>query len=722
MATNITEIRGTGQGSTADNRAARVTNLETQIGQMQPEQARQVLSTLQGKIGNRWGYLRLDGSGSGQEVGFTTRWNTNPFRSARGEATGAALKALFEKAGYDTTALSAYLEQRGNAGIKLDQVRRFLPANQVQVQGQRPLDAQNQSINRHALVNTLRNGCASIIGDRGTINWSLSEIQNASTSIQYQPESNRHKYYYGQDQNLKFADQVFYLVEESFPSDWSSAHFGIFNNLEKLVNSARNDPDFQGVVKRFDDFKATHSNAFHAQQLKANIHDAADRLAESEPAGIEASENFLRLLNQSVGDDLKHFLRPSPLALYADEAMQAIDAVLARPSSPEIQETAQNLKNKLLQEFAQPVLEKSKIRVVDALPEIRLAQVEWMRGALETLRQEPEDIHGISIPFSNFSEGVNLFLHTATELEKKQPLSQEFQASVGNIREKHEGDNHVKQAISFIRDSVAYDKTFKVYVFPLNNNRILTCSALEFEAWVTGKNPEKNELNVWDWKNGKVNNPSDGAETARLEGLAKVPLFAKGLATLDTAIARSVVDQVILQGSDDDATRNLFLYGLSGRKQQLSSSQQKKEIEPVFTRIWGNDVNVLDTSQWDNLRLDENHFAQMKNLMPPELGQDDEAYSQFLFNLSAVFTKLGSASVWGSEYYSVDELRLYGYLLQKQARQVNPNLLAESDWNKLAVGYKDSSKCAQILSGDQLRQAKTLDQRAYQLIVPMALQ
>jgi hypothetical protein len=210
-------------------------------------------------------------------------------------------------------------------------------------------------------------------------------------------------------------------------------------------------------------------------------------------------------------------------------------------------------------------------------------------------------------------------------------------------------------------------------------------------------------------------------DTWRLEGLAKVPLFAKSLATLDTATTRSVVDQVILQGSDDDATRDLFRQGLSRRKKPLSVQEQLKHIEPIFARIWGEGVVSSITDQWDGLNLDA-HFTQLKEKMPSELGTDDVAYSKFLFNLSAVFTNLGSASVWGSESSSVDDLRLYGYLLQKQARKVNPNLLTGSDWNQLAVDYKTSSKCAQILSREQLGQAKILDQRAYQLIVPMALQ
>lgn len=717
MATNLTGITGTGQGSTANNRAARVTNLETQIGQMQPDQARQILSTLEGKIGNRWGYLRLDGSGSGQEVGFTTRWNTNFFRSARGEVTGAALKALFEKAGYDTAALSSYLQQRGNRGIQLDQVRGFLPTNEVQVQGQRPPDAQNQPIDRASLTANLRNLCA---GSLVSIpDWSLIKVQGASVSIQHQPQSNRHNYYYGQDQNLKFADQVLYLAEDSSPSEWADIHFSIFNNLEKLVNSSTSDPEFQGVVKRFRDFKDSNSNAFHAQKLKTELRVAAEDLAESAPGSPEANENFLRLLNQSVGDDLKHFLRPAPLAMHAGEAMQAIDSVSARQSSPEIQEIAQNMKNKLLQEFAQPVLEKSKIRVVDALPEIRLAQVDWMRGALETLRQENEDVHGISIPFSNFSEGVNLLLHTATELEKKGLLDERNKVSIQSIREKHESDNEVQQAISFVRDEIEYDRGHELFVFPLEDDKILTCNANGFTAWLTGKDPAKYDLNVWVRQNGKLAAPLN-ADTMRLEGLAKLPLFAKGLATLDTAIARSVVDQVILRGSDDDATRDLFLQSLSGRKQPLSVKQQQRHIEPIFARIWGEGVVSSITDQWDGLNLDA-HFAQLKQQMPSEFGKDNVAYSKFLFNLSAVFTKLGSASIWGSESSSIDDLRLYGYLLQKEARNVNPNLLEGADWDKLAADYKNLKQCAQILSGDQLRQAKDLDPQVYQIIVPMAL-
>lgn len=123
MATNITGVRGS-HGTT---QAERGTHLKSEIStNVTKDKAREILTTLNGKIANRWGYLRLDGSGKDGEVGFTTRWNTNPFRNAKGEVTGAALKALFEKAGYDTGKLDEYLKGRGNSRITLNSVRNLL--------------------------------------------------------------------------------------------------------------------------------------------------------------------------------------------------------------------------------------------------------------------------------------------------------------------------------------------------------------------------------------------------------------------------------------------------------------------------------------------------------------------------------------------------------------------------------------------------------------------
>lgn len=127
MATTLTGITGHAGGSTEANRSDRIANLGGQIsGKLDPVQAKGILTQLRGDIANRNGYLRLDGGGQDGEVSFSSRWNLNPFRSAKGEVTGAALKALFAKGGYDTTNLDAYLATRGNKPLELDNVRQII--------------------------------------------------------------------------------------------------------------------------------------------------------------------------------------------------------------------------------------------------------------------------------------------------------------------------------------------------------------------------------------------------------------------------------------------------------------------------------------------------------------------------------------------------------------------------------------------------------------------
>lgn len=108
------------------NRGDRVQNLKTQISQNENLDASGTLTQLRGILADRSGYLRLDGAGQDGPVSFSTRWNTNPFRSAKGEVTGAALKALFEKGGYDTTRLNAYLAERGNNSLSITNVRQII--------------------------------------------------------------------------------------------------------------------------------------------------------------------------------------------------------------------------------------------------------------------------------------------------------------------------------------------------------------------------------------------------------------------------------------------------------------------------------------------------------------------------------------------------------------------------------------------------------------------
>jgi hypothetical protein len=488
-----------------------------------------------------------------------------------------------------------------------------------------------------------------------------------------------------------------------------------------MVDSSRTNNNFEGVVQRFDQFKKDSGKHLQAIQLKTDIRSTAELFSAPETADLETAKHLLSLLHQSTQGDLKPYLRPgsAPLLSHSGVAMRAIDAVLAQPGSDEIQGMATNLKSILINDFTDAVLENAQARFVDGLPEIRMAEVEWMRLALENLRF-PSDHDGIEVPFSNYAEGVNLLLYAATELEKQQPLAPEFTASLNSIRQSYEKEPDVNAAIAACK-TIFYLDAYDGYVFPLGNGQVLTCDAEGFVAWVTGENPNKELVVVYDLVNGEASINQNRLELNRMLGLAEVPLFAKGLATLDSSVARNVVDRLLAPESNQAAARDLFHLALKGQKEALSVSQLNEEISPIFTRIWGEQVVAADTTQWDEVRLDPQHFADLRALMPAELGKDDGGYAKFLINLSSIFTKLGSASVWGDEFTSVADLRLYGYLLFREAHQKSPNLLPENNWRVLIQNYKDPTFCAQILSFRQMDQAKTADDLAYQLVVPPAL-
>ena len=113
MATNIPlpGARGLTDGSNAANRKTRVDNVEKQIkDNINAADAHKILVDISNRGRNHRGHLRLDGSGGKYrgELQFSSRSNAT-FRSAKTEVTGAALRALFEKAKLPTGALEQYL-------------------------------------------------------------------------------------------------------------------------------------------------------------------------------------------------------------------------------------------------------------------------------------------------------------------------------------------------------------------------------------------------------------------------------------------------------------------------------------------------------------------------------------------------------------------------------------------------------------------------------------
>ena len=123
MPVQLTGITGHGQGSSAANRGDRKTDLQTKIAQNPNLDAKGTLIALRGHLEGapRNGFLRLDGSGREGDLSFSTHAWKGWGKSAKGEVTGAALRALFVKAGYNTDGLDTYLGQPGQAGYRGNQ-------------------------------------------------------------------------------------------------------------------------------------------------------------------------------------------------------------------------------------------------------------------------------------------------------------------------------------------------------------------------------------------------------------------------------------------------------------------------------------------------------------------------------------------------------------------------------------------------------------------------
>jgi hypothetical protein len=118
----------TPEKSKKSNRGERVKNLKSEIEKLDAGVAKGKLIELRNHIDGapRNGFLRLDGSGSGGDVSFSTHSWKGWGKSAKGEVTGAALKALFDKAGYNTRELENYLTKTGNNRISAARVKELI--------------------------------------------------------------------------------------------------------------------------------------------------------------------------------------------------------------------------------------------------------------------------------------------------------------------------------------------------------------------------------------------------------------------------------------------------------------------------------------------------------------------------------------------------------------------------------------------------------------------
>ncbi len=133
MTLNIPSAVGLAGGSRQANRADRADHVRGQVNtHVDQQQALGLLGQLRTQGLNQRGYLRLEGSGGSGALRFSPRWNVLLGRSAKGEVTGAALKALFDRAGLPTQELERYLGERGNHALSRDRVARLIEASMTE--------------------------------------------------------------------------------------------------------------------------------------------------------------------------------------------------------------------------------------------------------------------------------------------------------------------------------------------------------------------------------------------------------------------------------------------------------------------------------------------------------------------------------------------------------------------------------------------------------------
>ncbi len=137
----ISNTRGLGGGSDRLNRGQRQEHVRGQIAaRVNGDEARDLLRTIEVGGANKTGYLRLDGSGGDGALRFSNRWNLWPWRSAKGAVTGAAIKALFQKAGFPTQHLESFLAVNANRQISHRQISGLIASARMDSLSQEQLE------------------------------------------------------------------------------------------------------------------------------------------------------------------------------------------------------------------------------------------------------------------------------------------------------------------------------------------------------------------------------------------------------------------------------------------------------------------------------------------------------------------------------------------------------------------------------------------------------
>ena len=170
------------------------------------------------------------------------------------------------------------------------------------------------------------------------------------------------------------------------------------------------------------------------------------------------------------------------------------------------------------------------------------------------------------------------------------------------------------------------------------------------------------------------------------------------------------------------------------------SPELSEGILSPAVQTWVNVQSIEGIDRWPQCQLKPQHLDQLKNLARARgIDPGDEIqFGRFLLAMAVVMTKLGSVGALGAESQSILSLRLYGYVLFKQARgtlamdmlthpddvvthkrgeRVTPQMVA-AQLDKYDSFFR-SSECSEILSMQNLAPLlKLLDKNLFLQTIP----
>ena len=124
---------------------------------------------------------------------------------------------------------------------------------------------------------------------------------------------------------------------------------------------------------------------------------------------------------------------------------------------------------------------------------------------------------------------------------------------------------------------------------------------------------------------------------------------------------------------------------------KLVDDTSQQELSEIFSR-------VLDLKQ--GYILKEENYNRIMELYDLTSSTDREK-AEYLFSLSAVFTRYSSSAIFGTEEHSPLMLRYYAYALMEKAHTIYPTLLGQDkfiDWKNRLLGTDKAFTCTAVLS------------------------